>query len=68
MLVAGSLDGNGKVGSGLKRLSEEWNAVRSTSTNMKPLEYVEIEGSGHLPMIDETEQFAEVLTTFLKTL
>ncbi|KAF9463429.1 Alpha/Beta hydrolase protein [Collybia nuda] len=68
LLVAGSLDGNGKVGSGLKHLSEEWNAERCRGTSLKPLEYVEIEGSGHLPMIDETEQFAEVLVAFLKAL
>jgi pimeloyl-ACP methyl ester carboxylesterase len=68
LLVAGSLDGNGKVGSGLKRLSEEWDAVRSTNSKLKPLEYIEIEGAGHLPMVDETERFAEVLCTFLKFL
>lgn len=65
LLLAGSLDGGGKVGSGLKRLAEEWNAVRCKDAGAKAVEYKEIEGAGHLPMVDETEIFARVLRNFL---
>ncbi|RDB19303.1 3-oxoadipate enol-lactonase 2 [Hypsizygus marmoreus] len=65
LLVAGSLDGGGKVGNGLNRLREEWNAVRCKDPAARAVEYVEIAGAGHLPMIDETERFAEVLREFV---
>ena len=62
LLVVGSLDGNGVVASGMKRLAEAWNAKRGMR---QPVSFVEIQGAGHLPMVDETERFAEVLTRFL---
>ncbi|KAG6899908.1 hypothetical protein C0993_005487 [Termitomyces sp. T159_Od127] len=65
LLLAGSLDGGGNIGKGLQRLREEWNIVRCKNTNVKPVEYAEIPFSGHLPMIDEAEHFAEVLLSFL---
>lgn len=65
LLVAGSLDGGGKVGSGLQHLKEDWNTVRCQNTNVSAVEYAEISGAGHLPMIDETERFAETLRRFL---
>ncbi|KAF5386859.1 hypothetical protein D9615_002127 [Tricholomella constricta] len=64
-LVAGSLDGGGNVGKTLQRLRDEWNTVRGKNEQAKPVEYVEIESAGHLPMIDETERFAEVLRKLL---
>ncbi|KAG6887448.1 hypothetical protein C0992_012217 [Termitomyces sp. T32_za158] len=65
LLLAGSLDGGGNIGKGLQGLRDEWNTVRCQSTNVKPVEYVEISCAGHLPMIDEAEYFAEVLLSFL---
>ncbi|KAG5637250.1 hypothetical protein H0H81_005248 [Sphagnurus paluster] len=65
LLVAGSLDGGGNVGKGLQRLRDEWNAVRVASGQVAPVEYLEITGAGHLPMVDETERFAEALRGFL---
>ena len=65
LLVAGSLDGDGAVASGMKRLAEAWNAKRDVR---RPVSFAEIQGAGHLPMIDETERFAEVLTKFLSRL
>ncbi|KAJ7209476.1 beta-ketoadipate enol-lactone hydrolase [Mycena pura] len=63
LLVAGELDGGGKVGIGMKALCNEWNA----STPAAKIEYIEIPGAGHLPMIDETERFWDVVSAFLKT-
>lgn len=62
LLVAGSLDGNGAVGNGMRNLAKAWNAERATG---RPVQFVEIPGGGHLPMVDETERFAEVLIRFL---
>jgi pimeloyl-ACP methyl ester carboxylesterase len=63
--VAGSLDGNGAVGNGMRNLAKAWNAERAAG---RLVEFVEIRGAGHLPMIDETEKFVEVLIGFLGTL
>jgi len=65
LLVSGSLDGGGNVGKTLQRLRDEWNAIRCQDAQAKAVEYTEIETAGHLPMIDETEQFAKVLRSFL---
>ncbi|GLB35691.1 putative carboxymuconolactone decarboxylase family protein [Lyophyllum shimeji] len=65
LLVAGGLDGGGNVGKTLQRLRDEWNAVRCQDTQAKAVEYAEIGTAGHLPMVDETEQFAQVLRGFL---
>ncbi|TFK36308.1 Alpha/Beta hydrolase protein, partial [Crucibulum laeve] len=62
LLVAGELDGGGKVGAGLMALGERWNAVRGEK---KQVTYASIPGAGHLPMIDETEKFWEVVGKWL---
>ncbi|KAJ7073947.1 beta-ketoadipate enol-lactone hydrolase [Mycena amicta] len=64
LLVAGELDGGGKVGAGMKGLREKW----IETTPAAKVEYVEIPGAGHLPMIDETEKYWEVVGAFLKSL
>lgn len=61
LLVAGALDGGGKVSAGMKGLRDQWNAA----TPAAQVEYVEIPGAGHLPMVDETEEFWEVVGAFL---
>ncbi|KAF7361956.1 Carboxymuconolactone decarboxylase [Mycena venus] len=63
LLVAGELDGGGKVGAGMKALSEKWNEA----TPAAKVHYVEIPGAGHLPMVDETEKFWDVVGAFLNT-
>ncbi|EAU80892.1 beta-ketoadipate enol-lactone hydrolase [Coprinopsis cinerea okayama7 len=55
LLVAGSLDGNGKVGEGLKGLAEKWDRA----------DYKAVEGSGHLPMVDRPEVWCEVVGDWL---
>ncbi|KAJ6609818.1 Alpha/Beta hydrolase protein, partial [Mycena sp. CBHHK59/15] len=62
LLVAGELDGNGKVAAGMKGLAEKWNASK---TGPK-VEYAEVPGAGHLPMVDETEKFWDMVGAFLK--
>lgn len=57
MLLAGGRDGVLPVG--LKALSE---ALVKDGVDSR---YVEIEGCGHLPMIDSTREFLDAIETFL---
>ncbi|KAF8877942.1 Alpha/Beta hydrolase protein [Gymnopilus junonius] len=62
LLLAGSLDGGGKVAKGLQDLRTKWNEKRLNDSQislMHEVEYLEIEKSGHLPMIDSPEIFCE---------
>ncbi|KAG7450860.1 alpha/beta-hydrolase [Guyanagaster necrorhizus] len=59
LLVAGDLDGGGNVGKGLKALRERWAGKGGD------IAYQEIPQGGHLPMIDNTERYWEVLSIFL---
>ncbi|KAK7040729.1 hypothetical protein VNI00_009635 [Paramarasmius palmivorus] len=59
LLVAGSLDGNGKVGEGMAKLQQTWNSNGGNAT------YVAIDGAGHLPMVDKTEEWWSVVGEFL---
>lgn len=63
LLVAGELDGGGKVGAGLQKLRDEWNPKRGDKA---PVEYVSLPGSGHLPMLDKVEEFAKSLLGWLE--
>jgi len=56
LLVAGGLDGGGRVGRGMRVMASEWEGRA---------EYVEIEGSGHLPMIDCPDVFCDLVMCFL---
>ncbi|KAF7322261.1 Carboxymuconolactone decarboxylase [Mycena chlorophos] len=64
LLVAGSLDGAGAVAKGMKGLKENW----VEATPAAKVDFAEIPGAGHLPMIDETEGFWDVVGPFLRTL
>lgn len=66
LLLAGSLDGGGKVGETLEQFGHDWNEKRK-SEGRRQVEFVSIEGSGHLPMVDEPEQFWKVVNRFLET-
>jgi len=63
LLVAGELDGGGKVGAGMKALCGNWNEATPAAN----IAYAEIPSAGHLPMVDETEKFWEVVGAFLST-
>lgn len=68
LLLAGQLDGAGKVGSGMRTLAAEWEAARkarSSSIQRSAVRYEEIPSAGHLPMIDSPENFWAVLSPFL---
>ena len=65
LLVAGSLDGGGKVAAGMRGLCERWNAGQG-EVRSPLVEFVEIEGAGHLPMVDKTERYWGAIGTFLK--
>jgi len=67
LLLAGSLDGGGKVGETLKQFSHNWNGKRK-SEGKREVEYAFIEGAGHLPMVDEPEQFWKTVNKFLETI
>ena len=62
LLVAGSMDGLGKVGKGLAGLREKWVAAAQPGVEVR---YAEIEGSGHLPMVDHPSQFALLIGEWL---
>ncbi len=64
LLLAGSLDGGGKVGASLRQFGEEWNEKRR-ARGLKEVEYVAVEGSGHFPMVDEPEAFWHLVSEFL---
>ncbi|KAJ7287635.1 beta-ketoadipate enol-lactone hydrolase [Mycena rebaudengoi] len=57
LLVAGSLDGSGKISTSMQALRDQWNGA----------EFAEVPNAGHLPMVDETEKFWEIVAAFLKT-
>jgi len=63
LLLAGALDGGGKVGQGLRGLAERWANVRRGA-----IQYAEIERAGHLPMIDQPEKWWSVVSKFLQDL
>ena len=63
LLLAGELDGGGKVGAGLKRLQEAWTT--EGREGKKVVKYVEIAGAGHLPMVDKPEQWCEAVGNWL---
>jgi pimeloyl-ACP methyl ester carboxylesterase len=63
LLLAGSLDGAGKVGAGLQRLKGDWG----DKGGVGKVEYREVEGSGHLPMVDRPEVWAESVIAWLET-
>ncbi|KAK2459973.1 hypothetical protein APHAL10511_007979 [Amanita phalloides] len=60
LLMAGALDGAGKVGQGLRAMAERWANIRGG------VQYAEIEQSGHLPMIDQPEKWWSVVGKFLQ--
>ncbi|KAF7295605.1 AB hydrolase-1 domain-containing protein [Mycena indigotica] len=64
LLVAGELDGGGKVAAGMKGLREKW----LEATPAAKVDWPRLPGAGHLPMIDETEKYWEVVSAFLKGL
>ncbi|KAF7295612.1 AB hydrolase-1 domain-containing protein [Mycena indigotica] len=64
LLVAGELDGGGKVAAGMKGLREKWLEATPAAKVDRP----RLPGAGHLPMIDETEKYWEVVSAFLKGL
>ncbi|KXN82951.1 hypothetical protein AN958_02034 [Leucoagaricus sp. SymC.cos] len=66
LLLAGSLDGGGKVGASLKQFGQEWNEKRKAQ-GRREAEFVLVEGSGHLPMVDQPEEFWKAVEAFLTT-
>ena len=62
LLLAGTLDGGGKVANVLRDLQSTWSAAAPETTS---IQFVEIEGAGHLPMIDSPEIFCQHLGKWL---
>ncbi|KAF5349054.1 hypothetical protein D9758_012680 [Tetrapyrgos nigripes] len=58
LLIAGELDGGGKVAKGMGDLERRWNERRKERGTGDVLVRLEvIKGAGHLPMVDETEEW-----------
>ncbi|KAJ4465346.1 Alpha/Beta hydrolase protein [Lentinula lateritia] len=64
LLIAGSLDGGGKVSSGMGKLRDAWNAKRIPAGGGS-VKLEVIEGAGHLPMVDETEKWWDIVGKWL---
>lgn len=64
LLVAGSLDGGGKVALGMGKLRDSWNATRAGGGDPVHLEV--IPGAGHVPMVDSTEKWWDVVGPWLE--
>ncbi|KAF7981778.1 hypothetical protein HWV62_31857 [Athelia sp. TMB] len=62
LLLAGGRDG--ALPATLGKLAEEWNAASGGAGGGR-VEYVEIEGAGHLPMVDRPEQWVDAVLRFL---
>ncbi|KAF9002004.1 Alpha/Beta hydrolase protein [Cyathus striatus] len=67
LLVSGALDGGGKVSRGLTALAKRWNEVRG-ERGLKKVEMREMVGAGHLPMIDESENWWAIVGPFLRNM
>ncbi|KAF9474651.1 alpha/beta-hydrolase [Pholiota conissans] len=66
LLLAGSLDGGGKVGKGLQELCGKWNEyLKAEGRTGTEVEFAEIENAGHLPMIDSPSKFCDRLGSWL---
>lgn len=73
LLLAGTLDGGGKVFVGLRALSEDWNRTLGAGSNHDPsslsrVTFVGLEKAGHLPMIDSSEAFCEAVAQFFNSM
>lgn len=62
LLLAGALDGGGKVAQGLRNLAETWSKVR------EGVQFTEMEGAGHIPMVEKPEEWWKVVGEFLQDL
>lgn len=67
LLIAGSLDGNGKVAQGLENLKKDWDeALGKSEREQKTLvEFERIAEAGHLPMVDRPEVWCDVVGQWL---
>jgi pimeloyl-ACP methyl ester carboxylesterase len=67
LLLAGSLDGNGKVAQGLENLKKNWDESLGESGKEKKtlVDFARIEDAGHLPMVDQPEVWAEFVGQWL---
>ncbi|TFK26054.1 beta-ketoadipate enol-lactone hydrolase [Coprinopsis marcescibilis] len=65
LLLAGSLDGNGKVGDGLKALSELWQDTVRDEAKRERIAHETIDGAGHLPMVDRPERWCRLVGAWL---
>ncbi|KAH6890180.1 beta-ketoadipate enol-lactone hydrolase [Coprinopsis sp. MPI-PUGE-AT-0042] len=67
LLLAGSLDGNGKVAQGLESLKKNWDEAlgKSGGEHKTLVEFVRVEDAGHLPMVDRPDEWCEVVGQWL---
>ena len=65
LLVAGKLDGRGRVGKGLREFKERWKNTIREERGKRSVEFVEMADTGHLPMIESAKAFCEVIGPFL---
>lgn len=69
LLVAGSLDGGGKVALGMNKLKDAWNEkLAAQGLGGSAIQLHVIDNAGHLPMVDETEKWWDVVGSWLESI
>jgi len=61
LLVAGEKDGGGTIAKGLRQLRQDWEGQGGD------VNFAEVRGAGHLPMVDKREAWLEIVCAFLET-
>ena len=60
LLIAGEKDGGGVISKALQQLTSDW------TNNGGNVEFVEVKGAGHLPMVGTTSAWLDVVVSFLQ--
>jgi pimeloyl-ACP methyl ester carboxylesterase len=61
LLLAGEKDAGGAIAKGLMQLQVDWQKQGGD------VDFAEVGGAGHLPMVDKAEEWVEVISSFLET-
>jgi len=60
LLVAGQQDGGGVISKALRQLTEDWTKKGGN------VNFAEVEGAGHLPMVGTMESWLDIVSKFLQ--
>ena len=60
LLLAGQNDAGGSISNSLRKLQEEWESLGGD------VKFAQVDGAGHLPMMDKPDEWLEVISAFLE--